>query len=83
MEGKQEILMIREEKHNEYLHKADGKSLSLKNKKNNKNSNQYNDLQDRNANKNDPKKPPTINLIRHEVSVQLSVVLWWTVLTKK
>ena len=57
MEGKQEILMIREEKHNEYLHKADGKSLSLKNKKNNKNSNQYNDLQDRNANKNDPKKP--------------------------
>ena len=49
-------LMIREEKHKEYLHNAGRKSQSLENNKNNENSKQCDNLQDRNVDKNQPKE---------------------------
>ena len=65
---------IREEKHKEYLHNAGRKSPSLENNKNNKNSKQCNNLQDRNVGKTNQRKQ-TIDLFGHRVLVLLSVIL--------
>ena len=51
-----QLKIIREEKHKEYLHNAGCKSLSLKNNKNNEKSKPSNNLQDRNLNKNQPQE---------------------------
>ena len=51
-----ELKAIREEKHKEYLHNAGHKSPSLENNKNNENSKQSDNFQDRNADKNQPKE---------------------------
>ena len=51
-----ELKTIREEKHKEYLHNAGHKSPSLENNKNNENSKQSDNFQDRNVDKNQPKE---------------------------
>lgn len=73
---KQEISMNKEKKQNKYLYKADGKSLSLKNRKNKENSKQCSDFQNKIKTKTIRNKQ-AINLIKQEVPMQLSVVLWW------
>ena len=73
---KQEISMNKEKKQNKYLYKADGKSLSLKNTKSKENSKQCNDFQNKIKTKTIRNKQ-AISLIRQEVAMQLSVVLWW------
>ena len=65
-----QLKTIREEKHKEYLHNAGHKSTSLENNKNNENSKQCDNLQD----KNQPKE--TINLFGHRVLALLSVIPW-------
>ena len=69
-----QLKTIREEKHKEYLHNAGRKSPSLENNKNNENSKQCDNLQDRHVDKSQPKE--TINLLGHRVPVLLSVILW-------
>ena len=56
---KDQLHTIREEKLEEYLHNYGLQSPSLENNKNNKSSKQCNNLQDKNVDKNQPKK--TIN----------------------
>ena len=51
-----QLKTIREEKHKEYLHNAGRKSPSLENNKNNENSKQCDNLQDRNVDKTQPKE---------------------------
>ena len=50
-----QLKTISEEKHKEYLHNAGCKSPSLESNKNNENSQQCNNFQDRNVGKNQPK----------------------------
>lgn len=66
--------MNKEKKQNKYLYKVDGKSLSLKNRKNKENSKQCNDFQNKIKTKTIRNKQ-AINLIKQEVPMQLSVVL--------
>ena len=51
-----QLKTIREEKHKEYLHNAGCKSPLLENNKSNKNPKQFNNLQDRNVDKKQPKE---------------------------
>ena len=51
-----QLKTIREKKHKGYLHNAGRKSLLFEKNKNNKKSKQYNNLQDRNVDKNEPKE---------------------------
>ena len=51
-----QLKIIRDEKHMEYLHNAVSKSLSLENNKINKNSKQFNNFLKRNVDKNEPKE---------------------------
>ena len=51
-----QLKTIREEKHKEYLYDGGRKSPSLENNKNNENSKQYDNLQNRNVDKNQPKE---------------------------
>ena len=62
---------IRKEKHKGYHQNAVGKSVSLENNKNNKNSTQFDNLLDRNVDKNQAKQQ-SINLLGHWVPALVS-----------
>ena len=66
---------IREKKHKEYLYNAGRKSPSLENDKNNENSKQCDNLQDRNIDKNQRKETKNKSLWPW-VLVLFSVILW-------
>ena len=51
-----QLKTIREKKHKDCLHSAGRKSLSFEKNKNNEKSIQYNNLQDRNVDKSEPKE---------------------------
>ena len=70
-----QLKTIREEKHNEYLHNAGHKSLSLENNKTNESPKQCDNLQDRNVDKHQPKETNNKSLW-HWVLVLLLVILW-------
>ena len=70
-----QLKTIREKKHKGYHHNAGGKSVSLDNNKNNKNSTQFDNLHDRNVDKNQAKS--TNNQSPWSLGTCVIVVILW------